>query len=118
MSMLRSAMQALDLQNAGAWARMGLRDKQVFDVFGAYFRGAELPRAGAAAGMDALAGLQSNFGVGAMRSGLFAFGAVGAWNMLPRSNALAIPGGLGAGAGAAYMAGQTPMGRAGGAGSF
>ncbi len=107
MSMLKAAMQALDFGNAVSWAKMGLRNKQTFDVFGAYIRGVELPRGGRMA-IDALQGLPSRLGVGAARTGLLGFGALATWNMLPRNNTLAIPAGVGAGIGTAYGMGRIP----------
>ena len=105
MSMLQAAIRALDFGNAAAFVKMGLKSKQTFDVFGAYFRGAELPRAGSVA-ISELKNLASNPWVGAARAGLIAGGTLAAWQAIPRSNALAIPAGIGTSVGAYYGLGR------------
>lgn len=105
MSLIKAAMQALDLGNAAAYAGMGLKSKQLFDVFGAYFRGVEFPKTGQMA-ISGLRNLASRPMVGAARAGLVGFGALAAWNMMPRHTAFAIPAGLAAGTGTGYGLGR------------
>lgn len=106
MSMLQAAMRALDFGNAAKLVSMGLKSKQTFDVFGAYFRGVEFARAGQLSSISELKNLASRPWVGVARAGLVAGGALAAWQAIPRSDVLAIPAGLGTAAGSFYGLGR------------
>lgn len=114
----------LDLGNAVRVAQMGLKQKQLGGVLGAYFSGKLMPRLGSdlmESGMmspvfsgamgprrwrsmaEGLAARPSNFGTAALRATALGMGGVAAYSMLPQNNALAA--GAGAGAFAATYAG-------------
>ena len=93
--------------------RMGLKEKQLGGVVGAYFRGVDLPRLGSnmsAVGPElmakSLANAPGNLGVGIFRGAVAGGAGLAAWNMMPRNDILA-----GAGAIGAFYGGYAGLGR-------